>query len=110
MTLVVQEDIIQLEVPVDDAALVQVVQGQADLRAVEPGQRGGEQEGGEQEDGEQEDGEQEDGEQEGGVREGIRADTTNIREQTEQEDKKSRSRNRRSSRGQLVAKIEEQEQ
>ena len=38
VTLVVQQHVVQLQVPVDDPTLVQVVQGQADLRAVEPGE------------------------------------------------------------------------
>ena len=36
VALVVEQHVVQLEVAVDDAALVQIVQGQADLRAVEP--------------------------------------------------------------------------
>ena len=36
MALVVEEDVVQFEVPVDDAPLVQVVQSQAYFRAVEP--------------------------------------------------------------------------
>merc|ERR550517_2218309 len=36
VTLVVQQHVVQLQVPVDDPSLVQVVQGQADFRAVEP--------------------------------------------------------------------------
>ena len=36
VALVVEQHVVQLEVAVDDAALVQIVQRQADLRAVEP--------------------------------------------------------------------------
>ena len=36
VTLVVEEDVVQLEIPADDAPLVQVVQSQAYFRAVEP--------------------------------------------------------------------------
>ena len=37
MALVFQEHVVKLQVPVDDAALVEVVQRQADLSTVEPG-------------------------------------------------------------------------
>ena len=37
MALVVQKHNVQLQVPVDDAGLVEVVQRQADLSALEPG-------------------------------------------------------------------------
>ena len=37
VTLMVQQHVVQLQVPVDNPPLVQVVQGQADFRAVEPG-------------------------------------------------------------------------
>ena len=36
VSLVVQQHVVELEVPVDDPALVQVVQRQADLSRVEP--------------------------------------------------------------------------
>ena len=37
MALVIQQHVVQLQVPVDDAALVEVVERQTDLGAVEPG-------------------------------------------------------------------------
>ena len=36
MTLVVEEDVVQLQIAVDDAALVQKVQSETDLSGVEP--------------------------------------------------------------------------
>ena len=38
VALVVQQHVVQLQVPVDNPPLVQVVKGQADFRAVEPGE------------------------------------------------------------------------